>query len=607
MTIFPQQLRQIFSMPRRGHILATTTTALLIRPFSSLITSRSVYTNWAHTRNSEYLCRKRRQQTHELSLERGSWLQTMQSNEEWPKPGDANQKPKSYWTICTVCDGNGKTFKPPSRKARFRHKRAKVDQKNLQNNDGNDFDDANTKRNGNCDVDSHDPTKQSSLLPRIPMRIDPCLACNKTGLVESLTPPTSRDDFPNVAIVGGGLGGIALAIALAHRSIPCCVYERDDHFFQRSQGYGLTMQQASRALSAFGIHTLADGVTSTKHVVHAQNGTEVGSWGLRKWGRDSAKTPPKRQNVHIARQALRHELLDALPFDLCWGHKLIQMDFSPEADCQTELVFRVGDNQTVRVKADVVVGADGIRSTVRQHLLGNKDGQLRYLGCLVVLGICPLDLLSAAKTSSLLDGETVFQTADGNTRVYVMPYSDKECMWQLSFPMEEEQAKSLSVEGPSALKSEALHKCSAWHDPIPEILQQTPTDLVSGYPVYDRPLISSKELNNSFGVTLLGDAAHPMSPFKGQGANQALLDALSLARAIYARFSGSKQKEEGQDPTNKRIAINDALEEYADEMTSRSATKVEASAKAAQFLHTDVAIQKGNVTRGGAAAASEAE
>jgi hypothetical protein len=74
--------------------------------------------------------------------------------------------------------------------------------------------------------------------------------------------------------------------------------------FFRKQGYGLTLQQASRALAAFGIQSLKEGVTSTRHVVHTVDGNAVGEWGLRKWGRDENKGPPKRQNVHISRQAV---------------------------------------------------------------------------------------------------------------------------------------------------------------------------------------------------------------------------------------------------------------------------------------------------------------
>ena len=80
---------------------------------------------------------------------------------------------------------------------------------------------------------------------------------------------------------------------------------------------------------------------------------------------------------------------------------------------------------------------------------------------------------------------------------------------------------------------------------------------------------------------------------QGQGANQALLDALLLARSLF-RTSTSMG-----DPD---FDISVALEEYEKEMLNRSGPKVKASAEAARFLHTEVAITKGNVTRGAAAA-----
>lgn len=90
-------------------------------------------------------------------------------------------------------------------------------------------------------------------------------------------------------------------------------------------------------------------------------------------------------------------------------------------------------------------------------------------------------------------------------------------------------------------------------------------------------------------MTLIGDAAHPMSPFKGQGANQALLDALSLARTLYKKGTPV----EGSATTT--------LREFEAEMLPRSAAKVKASAEAARFLHTDVAIYEGDMSRGDAA------
>ena len=88
----------------------------------------------------------------------------------------------------------------------------------------------------------------------------------------------------------------------------------------------------------------------------------------------------------------------------------------------------------------------------------------------------------------------------------------------------------------------------------------------------------------------------PMSPFKGQGANQALLDALSLARVLY------------RTPRTMTTTTTStwSLKEYELEMLQRSAVKVKASADAADFLHSPIAIQPGNCTRGGAAAAAAA-
>lgn len=386
-------------------------------------------------------------------------------------------------TVCSKCRGEGRIRRPPSRKARIRHKRAKM-------NAGND---------------------EISIPPPPPPRWEPCSTCQSTGLMKGEA-PAPRTGL-QVAIIGGGIGGLALGVALKHRGIPFTIYERDEDFSQRRQGYGLTMQQASKALKSFGITSLPEGVTSTKHVVHTTDGNVVGEWGLRKWRPpDAAKLPPKeskRQNIHIARQSLRRELLEALGGDsqVQWG---CQLEDYIEEDDKVQLTFRRG-SKTFTTAAGLLVGADGIRSTVRKIHLGSEATPLRYLGCLVVLGICPRQ--SIQSDSPLLDGETVFQTADGILRLYVMPFSPDAYMWQLSFPLDEDEAKSVSCRGAEALKQEAIRLCGEWHEPIPELLKRTQTDLVSGYPVYDRDLLTSDLLSSSR-VTLLGDAAHPMSPFK---------------------------------------------------------------------------------------------
>jgi 2-polyprenyl-6-methoxyphenol hydroxylase-like FAD-dependent oxidoreductase len=82
-----------------------------------------------------------------------------------------------------------------------------------------------------------------------------------------------------------------------------------------------------------------------------------------------------------------------------------------------------------------------------------------------------------------------------------------------------------------------------------------------------------------------------MSPFKGQGANQALLDALSLAREIFKKCKPSLNW--------KTVGIREAvLKDFEAEMLERTSTKVKDSAAAAEFLHSEIALYEGNEPRG---------
>ena len=510
----------------------------------------------------------------------------LEHHQETPGISHVTDSNSPRYQVCPQCHGLGHIARPPSRKARLRYKRQ--------------------RRDGDC------PSESSPL----PNRLEPCRACYSTGLQPCTTSTTTtttttpsrvvveanrnnknNNSLPTVAIVGGGIAGFALAIACQHRGIPYFVVERDAHFSQRHQGYGLTLQQASKALTRLLGPPVAEAIvqhsiTSTKHVVHTANGTVVGEWGLRKWGRPQQDKKPKRQNLHIARQALRRYLWQAVePENILWNARLVQYQETDDDRVQLSIQIRddTDETNTITRTADLLVGADGIRSQVRRQLVGEATTPLRYLGCLVVLGICPLD--DKIGSHPLLDGATVFQTADGTTRMYMMPYSSTQTMWQLSFPVSQAEACRVSTAGPTALLQQAVAKCGSWHAPIPKILQYTPVSLVSGYPVYDRALLQPGHLSCSSKqrrVTLMGDACHPMSPFKGQGANQALLDALSLANALYISCHVHKK------------GLDDALQTFEEEMLTRSATKVQASAEAVQVLHSPVVLHEGNVTRGAA-------
>lgn len=466
------------------------------------------------------------------------------------------------WTFCLECGGSGKKRGKLRKKVRLAYQ---------------------------LELEQFEKTKGEGVPPPRPKaHLSLCENCGGCGLLPCANPPAADiENYPHVAIIGAGIGGVALAVACLHRGIPFTLYERDSNFDARSQGYGLTLQQASKAIDGFGILALEEGVVSTRHVVHTTDGKVIGEWGMRKWLQSELESYAKRSNVHIARQSLRFALLEQLGGNdaVKWGHQLVGFK---ESDEGIELQFQVG-GELKSAKADLVVGADGIRSAVRKILIGEEITPLRYLDCIVILGICPLKNLEGVN-SALLDSATVFQTANGNERIYVMPFTSESVMWQLSFPMPENEAKALSAQGPHALKQEAQRR-TEWHAPIPQIVAATTETQISGYPVYDRELLKAELLENAGPVTLIGDAAHPMSPFKGQGANQALLDALSLARVI---SKGCRKSSEWR----KAGLRESVLKEFEAEMLERSTVKVKDSAEAAQFLHSDIVLHESDRPRG---------
>eukprot|EP00933_Yihiella_yeosuensis_P022592 TRINITY_DN17777_c0_g1_i6.p1 TRINITY_DN17777_c0_g1~~TRINITY_DN17777_c0_g1_i6.p1 ORF type:complete len:471 (-),score=110.97 TRINITY_DN17777_c0_g1_i6:527-1939(-) len=236
------------------------------------------------------------------------------------------------------------------------------------------------------------------------------------------------------------------------------------------------------------------------------------------------------------------------------------------------------------IDAALLVGADGIFSMVRQQLSLPGD-RLYYVGFIVVLGIVPTpwDELGEEAEALILAKRRIFETVDGVTRFYAMPFTKNVTMWQLTFPYEERAARSM-VKDTAAVKAEVLRRCGGWHEPIPALLNATTLDNMSGYPVLDRDPLDPNVLRTSEEqrrVTLIGDAAHPMSPFKAQGANQALHDAVLLADIL----------EESVRKHGPATGLDIALPVFERRMLQRSARMVLGSREKAKELHSSLAMQ----------------
>jgi 2-polyprenyl-6-methoxyphenol hydroxylase-like FAD-dependent oxidoreductase len=439
-----------------------------------------------------------------------------------------------------------------------------------------------------------------------------------------------------IGIIGGGLGGTALGLALQQKGIPFKIFEKDSSFTSRKQGYALTIQQGATTLKSLGLleKISSVGQLSLGHISLDHKGKILGAYdvkGLTKTKsllRNIILLNPdeylslqnkhiesnnlnllslKRHNIHVPRQIVREIMMKEIhPDNIKWDCKLHH--FEENSDC-VSLEF----TDKSEYKVNILVAADGIHSTVQKLLTSysqSKQYQLQYLGLIVILGISPKISLCEH-----MNGYSRYQIqwVDGITRVFTMPYDDKHTMWQLSYPISESNAVLLSHR-PDALKREALIRLKDWHSPLVQMVELTPEVDISGHPTYDRdPLMLEYDALNKYSrVTLLGDAAHPMSPFKGQGANQALLDVQSLSEAI----SSSDLVCSNGRPVSDRLrgkylviqcnitsTIIRIMIEYEKEMWTRSAPKVMKSREAARYLHSPVALARADITRAAAAEA----
>ena len=228
-----------------------------------------------------------------------------------------------------------------------------------------------------------------------------------------------------IVVAGGGIGGAAVAVALQRKGFEVVVLEADSGFDARKQGYGLTIQ-GQGATQAMGINLAQDDAPSTSHYTFNAEGHILGFYGeaFGSKSKDRQECKNSGRFIHIPRQMLRSRILDEVrPGTIRWSSKL--KSYACWSDDEGGRHSRNGVTVTLMdgttLDAALLIGSDGIFSTVRRQL--NLPGdRLNYVGLVVVLGI-------VEGITIPLTERRIFETVDGTTRIYAMPFTTSSTAW----------------------------------------------------------------------------------------------------------------------------------------------------------------------------------
>ncbi|OBF20637.1 FAD-dependent monooxygenase [Mycobacterium sp. ACS4331] len=300
------------------------------------------------------------------------------------------------------------------------------------------------------------------------------------------------------AVIGGGIGGLSTALALHRIGAHVRVYERAHRL--GDVGAGVSLQRNSqRVLDRLGVGARVRrfGSLLPEFEFFTPDGTlvshemySVGAWPLA-----------------LRRADLVAALASSLPpGTVCTGHRCVL--FGQDEDSAV-----VGFDNGALVRADVVIGADGIHSTLQRHVL--EAGDPVFSGMVAYRGLIPSGRLPTWPRGLVTWG------GDGR-HLLTYPVRAGRFVNYVGFvPADEGMVETWSAPGDPAALVAAF---AGWAPPTRHLLSRVESTFRWG--LYDRDPLPRWTTGR---LALLGDAAHPMLPHLGQGANQAIEDALALA------------------------------------------------------------------------------
>jgi salicylate hydroxylase len=317
----------------------------------------------------------------------------------------------------------------------------------------------------------------------------------------------------SIAVVGGGIGGLAAALSLLRAGFDAHVYEQTHALTEAGAGIQVS-PNATRILHGLG---LADALARTAvrleaiHQRRWEDGRTLLRSPLGKTVEDAFGFP----HYQCHRADLLFALAGALPPErLHVGHRLVGL--TDQGD-RVEARFENGD----RVAADILVGADGIHSVVRGILLGPENP--RFTGCVAYRGMVPAERIAD------LDLESTSEVWMGPGRHFIHYFVSSKRLLNFVALMDAEswQRESWTDRGNLA---DVIAAYRGWHPQVRAIIGAADETFI--WALFDRAPLPRWSVGRA---TLLGDACHPMLPFMAQGAAQAIEDGATLA-ACLARF-----------------------------------------------------------------------